>query len=364
MADTHAMPEFQEDVPLSPYTTLGLGGRARLFTQVASIDQLCNAFESAGARGLPVHVIGGGSNIIVPDGGLNALVIRIALRGIRVEQSGDAVILAAAAGEPWDDLVRHAIASDLAGIECLSGIPGLVGATPIQNVGAYGQEVGETIVLVRALERRTLKMREFSTDECAFAYRRSRFKGADSGRYVIVEVHFALTRFGSPGVRYPELKRQLEAGPGTDQREPGRRGLEAVREAVLTLRRRKSMLVDPADPNSRSVGSFYLNPVLSADDYRKLAERWHARGEAEPVPAFPSGKSMKVPAAWLVEHAGYGKGYRKGGVGISAHHALALVNLGGSTRELLALADEIQGAVYAAFGVRLEREPVVLDSTS
>jgi len=363
MADTRALSELRENVPLAPYTTLGLGGPARLFAEVASVEELCAALETAGMRGLPVLVIGGGSNIIVPDEGLNALVIRIALRGIRTERSGNRVIVAAGAGESWDALVQHAVASELAGIECLSGIPGTVGATPIQNVGAYGQEVGETVVLVRALERRTLAVREFRAHECAFGYRQSRFKAVDAGRYIITEVHFALTPSGEPCTRYPELARQLETLQASGHRETARRGLKEVREAVLTLRRRKSMVADPADPYSRSVGSFFLNPVLSLDEFRTLVQQWHSRGATEPVPSFRAGEGMKVPAAWLVEHAGFTKGYRTGGVGISAHHALALVNFEGTTRELLALAEEIQTGVHAVFGVRLEREPIILDAT-
>ena len=357
------MPELRENVPLSSYTTLGLGGPARYFAEVHSVDELCAALDLAQTRRLPVHVMGGGSNIIVPDEGLNALVVRIALRGIRTEHSGEAVIVTAAAGEIWDDLVQHAVASDLAGIECLSGIPGLVGATPMQNVGAYGQEVGETILAVRALERRTLTVREFSPAECIFSYRQSRFKREDSGRYVIIEVRFALKRSDAPTVRYPELRRQLEASGSGAAIRPGRPGLEAVREAVLTLRRKKSMLVDPSDPNSRSVGSFFLNPVLSEQEHRSVSTRWTAGGAPESIPAFHAPGGIKVPAAWLVEHAGYRRGYRKGGVGISANHSLALVNYGGSTRELLALAEEIQSGVYATFGIRLEREPVLLHAT-
>ena len=227
-------------------------------------------------------------------------------------------------------------------------------------MGAYGQEVAETIVSLVALDRRTLQEVRLSGTECGFAYRRSRFKEEDRGRYVITSVTYRLAVEGRPALRYAELRRYLEERMDPAALESGRPALQAVREAVLALRRKKSMLVDPADPHSRSAGSFFLNPTLSPDRARRLEERWKALGEKEPLPLFPVPEGVRVPAAWLVEQAGFPRGYRRGGVGLSAHHALALVNYGGTAEELLALAEEIREAVYARFGLWLEVEPEVV----
>jgi UDP-N-acetylmuramate dehydrogenase len=240
----------------------------------------------------------------------------------------------------------------LAGIECLSGIPGLVGATPIQNVGAYGQEVRDTIVEVRGLDRQSLESVVWANEACAFAYRQSRFKGVDKDRYLITQVVYRLESEGAPQIRYPELRRQLEGR----ELGRGRAALEAVREGVLQLRRSKSMVLDPQDPDARSVGSFFLNPVLSEAAFQALKARL---GERQP-PSFSTAEGIKVPAAWLVEQAGFPKGFRRGGAGISTKHTLALVNCGGTTRQVLELAEEIRGQVRARFGIVLELEPVVV----
>jgi UDP-N-acetylmuramate dehydrogenase len=309
---------------------------------------------------LPVHVLGGGSNTIFDDAGFEGLVLHVALIGIDIETRGQAAIVTAAAGEDWDGLVQRCIAADLSGIECLSGIPGSVGATPMQNVGAYGQEVAETIVEVEAIERATGAERVFAAADCGFGYRTSRFKGADRDRYLITRVVYRLPHRQPPEIRYPELARSLEAGAidlaGLDS---GREASVAVREAVLTLRRAKSMILDEADPHSRSAGSFFLNPVLTDAQLDEVRRRWVGRGQpAGDVPAFPTKGGHKVPAAWLVERSGFTKGYRRGGVGISQSHALALVNYDGASADLLALSEEVMAAVSSAFGVRLEREPV------
>lgn len=343
---------LQENVPLADHTTLGLGGPARYLVTAQSVDQIRECLTLARRERLPVQVLGGGSNIVFPDAGFPGLVLKVGLPGVAFE--GDTVT--AGAGEVWDDLVATCVERGLAGIECLSGIPGLVGATPIQNVGAYGQEVSDTLVSLRALDRESLEPVEFAGAECRFGYRRSRFKLADRDRYIVTQVTFHLRSGGRPNIQYPELQHYLQERVNLDEMESGRPVLSAVRQAVLTLRRGKSMLVDPADPHSRSAGSFFVNPILSGRELMRLQAEWTQ------IPVFRTPEGLKVPAAWLVERAGFPKGTRRGGVGLSAHHALALVNYGGTARELLNLAGEIQQQVHATFGIHLELEPVIVKS--
>lgn len=352
--------DLVRNVTLAEYTTLGLGGKAKYFYECATVEQIHSALDFAKREGLRVHVLGGGSNTIFSDKGFDGLVLKIALRGVQFIHNRDHVNTVAAAGEEWDSFIELCIQNNLAGLECLSGIPGLVGATPIQNVGAYGQEVAETIISVRAIDRRTFVEVEFTRDECIFSYRRSRFNGEDLDRFIILEVTFELRLFGEPQIKYPELRKTIDSTVKLDSLAPGSEKLQAVRSAVLSLRKRKSMVLDPADPNSRSVGSFFKNPVLSRDEFGTFEARYRAAGITRTVPTFPAGDSTKIPAAWLVENAGFGKGYRENGVGISSNHSLALVNYNGTTAELLALAQKIQSAVESKFGIQLEREPVVI----
>ena len=352
-------PKFREHVLLAPYTTLGLGGAARYFVEVHSLEELRGALERARAGGLRVWILGGGSNLIVPDEGLDGVVIRIAIGEVSFEPGPDGTMLRAGAGVNWDDLVRLTVERGLAGVECLSGIPGLAGATPIQNVGAYGQEVADTLLRIECLDRDNLETVRFSAEECGFGYRQSRFKRGDRDRYVVTGVTFRLAA-RRPEPKYPELRRAVEASPGYDTLSDGD-ALRAVRATVLELRRRKSMVLDPQDPNTRSVGSFFTNPVLTGEQLESLLQRCRDIAGDLVVPTFATADGMvKVPAGWLVERAGFSRGYRRAGAGISSRHALALVNLGGTTDDLLALAQEIQQGVEARFGVRLEREPVVL----
>jgi UDP-N-acetylmuramate dehydrogenase len=318
------------------------------------------AFRLARSRRLRTAVIGGGSNLIVPDEGFDGLVIAMNLRGITARQDGDHLLVTAAAGEPWDEFVSHTVEHGWGGIECLSGIPGLVGATPIQNVGAYGQEVSETIARVEVMDQGTLDRRTLPPGVCAFGYRTSAFKAGGIKEVIVTGVTFRLRPNGAPTVRYPELQRHVESSTGGRTLPAGAEGLHAVRRAVLQLRRRKSMVVDPADPHTRSAGSFFTNPVLTPEAFEAAAAQWRKSGAAEPIPSYPVSGQVKVSAAWLVEHAGFEKGFREGGVGISANHALALVNYGGTTEALLALAARIQTTVRERFGIPLEREPVVL----
>lgn len=337
-------PRLRESVPLAPLTTFEVGGPARFFWEAETEDEVADALAFAKAKGLPVLVLGGGSNLLVSDRGFDGLVLRLALSGI--EKLGEGR-LRVAAGEELDRLVDRAVAEGWQGIECLSGIPGTVGATPIQNVGAYGQEVAETIAGVRVLDRETLTAPVLSPDACGFGYRTSVFKREANERYVVLAVDFALRPSGKPSIRYEELRRHFAA-----------RGIEApnlreVREAVLSLRRSKSMVIDASDPNRRSAGSFFVNPVVT----KEQADAIEA-SVGKPMPRYPAGEKVKVPAAWLIENGGFSRGHVERNVGLSTRHALAIVNRGGaSAAELLAFAQRIHDVIRERFGVRLTAEP-------
>ena len=349
---------LRENVRLASYTTLQLGGPARYFVECADESAVRAALAHARERGLPVFVLGGGSNVVFGDAGFAGMVLRVAIGSDQGIAFRDGEITAAA-GADWDTLVRGAVERGWTGVECLSGIPGSVGGTPIQNVGAYGQEVAETLVRVSCLDRTTLERVTFSAAECQFGYRDSRFKGRDRGRYVVLDVTLRLRRDALPRVRYPELREAIARVGSFDEAAPVD-AVRLVRQTVLALRRSKSMVLDPADPNARSAGSFFMNPVLSAAAFAELERRWQGAGGSGAIPSFPAGDAVKVPAAWLVERAGYPKGYRLGGAGVSSRHALALVNLGGTSAELLELADKIKAGVETRFGITLECEPEVL----
>ncbi|MCW2984794.1 MAG: UDP-N-acetylmuramate dehydrogenase [Conexibacter sp.] len=337
---------------LSGYTTLRLGGPASELIEASTDEQLLAVVSERTAAGDPLLLLAGGSNVVVADEGFEGTVLRVATRG--VQREGD--VLHVAAGEPWDAFVARCVADGLAGIECLAGIPGSVGATPIQNVGAYGQDVSETVVSVRALDRATGTVEELTPEQCGFAYRSSAFK-RDPGRWTVLRVSFALT----PGdesrpVRYAELARALGIEVGATA------PLAAVRDAVLALRRGKGMVLDPADPDTASAGSFFTNPILAPAEFAELQARTAERlgAEAHP-PAFPEpGGRTKTSAAWLIERAGFARGHGDpAGIAISTKHVLALTNRGaGTTAGLVALAHEIADGVQDAFGVALVPEPV------
>jgi UDP-N-acetylmuramate dehydrogenase len=343
-------------VRLADYTTVRLGGPARGFVRADSEHELIEAVRTADASGEPVLILGGGSNLVVADEGFDGTVIQVATRG--VTSGVDPGVLTVAAGEDWDAVVARAVAEGLAGLECLSGIPGLAGATPIQNVGAYGQEVSETITCVRVYDRKTGEVVEIPGQQCGFGYRTSRFRGAD--RFVVLSVTFRLAvQVRSAPVRYAELAAALGVSTG-DQAES-----TEVRSAVIELRQRKGMVIDPADPDTRSVGSFFVNPVLDGALLAAVEAAARARyGPQTEVPRFAAAEEglVKVPAAWLIERAGFGRGYNPGdGARISAKHTLALVNSGSaSTAALMALAREIRDGVRDAFGVSLAPEPVLV----
>jgi UDP-N-acetylmuramate dehydrogenase len=354
--------KIREHEPLAPRTTLGLGGRARFLVEAESDGDLTSALESARARGLRVGVLGGGSNVVVPDSGFDGVVVAMTSRGVVVEPDGDKVRVRARAGEPWDAFVEKMVREGYQGLECLSGIPGLVGATPIQNVGAYGQEVMETITHVRVFERRTMKFVTLRSDECGFSYRDSRFKREPSA-FVVTDVTFSLTPRALGKTAYAELQKKFGLGEGqkpTAQKPT----LENVRTAVLTLRRAKSMVIDPEDPESRSAGSFFLNPIVTEAEVARITALAVQRGlvdQKRKMPVFPQeGGASKLAAGWLIENAGIERGMKRGSVAVSKAHALALVHHGGgTTRELLALADEVKSKVREAWGLELVREPVL-----
>jgi UDP-N-acetylmuramate dehydrogenase len=334
----------ERDVPLAPRTTLGIGGTAREFVRATSLAELREALAVEG----DVLVLGGGSNLVIGDAGWDGRAIAIGLPGVAVDPTRD--IVSVGAGVVWDDFVAEMVAAGRQGVECLSGIPGLVGATPMQNVGAYGQEVADTIVRVHALQRFTGEEVVFAADACRFAYRTSAFKGTT--RWVITGVELRLPRAGvSAPIRYPELAKALGIAEGTTA------PLARVRETVIALRRGKGMVVDPGDPESRSAGSFFTNPIVDSAAVKRLDVQFGAA-----MPRWPQPDGMtKLSAAWLIERAGFTKGYTVGRVGISKKHALALVNRGGATAaELLALASEIQDGVRSKLGVALVPEPVIV----
>jgi len=388
------MANVREHVNLSRFTTLGLGGPARRFVVAGTDEEIIAAVRDADQRGEPLLVLGGGSNLVISDNGFSGTVIQVATKGIhrmtgpdeagldRVSPDeagpgrpapGAPVTLTVAAGEEWDTVVASCVAADLAGLECLSGIPGLTGATPIQNVGAYGQEVADTITRVRAYDRATDEVVDLPAADCGFGYRTSAFKHsitapAVTGRFVVLGVTFQLTsdRLSRP-VRYAELARALglEAARPDDG---GRAPLGDVRSAVLRLRHSKGMVLDPADPDSRSAGSFFTNPILDAAQFAALRRVVDGRcGPGVPIPQFPADAGqVKVLAAWLIGQAGFQKGYAGTGsdrppAHISTKHTLALVNPGGaSTADVIALAREIRDRVHDIFGVELASEPVLV----
>ena len=348
---------LQSDVPLAPLTSLELGGPAGSLVTIADVRDAVEAVRWARRRRQPVTVLGGGSNVVVADAGVSGLVLNVALGGLDYRHEGGAVFVTAGAGEVWDDVVAESTARGLAGIECLSGVPGLVGATPIQNVGAYGQEVGDVVESVRVLDLETLEDHGLSAAECRFAYRDSVFR-RNPGRWLVLEVTFRLRPAGAPTLAYGDLQRALASRDAMPT-------VAEVREAVLDLRRSKSMVLDPKDPNRRSVGSFFVNPVMAIDDLAGADRCGRASGVligGDEVPTFEIGEGfVKVPAGWLIEKAGFRKGMRRGRVGISSAHALALVHYGGGTAgDLIALAREIRDGVRRAFGIDLRPEPVFL----
>jgi len=345
-----------ENIPLAPLTTIRVGGLARYFVEAKDVGEVQEAVAFARSRDLPLFVLGGGSNLVVADTGWPGLVLKIAIPGLdqcaRPDEDGN-VIFDVGAGESWDKFVSRAVMARCAGVECLSGIPGSVGGTPVQNVGAYGQEVSETIVSVQVLDLKDGQVRELCREACAFSYRSSIFNSSERGRFVILRVRYALTPEGEPRISYADLKRHFAGRETTPN-------LAETREAVRHIRALKGMLIVAGDPDCLSAGSFFKNPVLSLAQHEDLKQRAAARGLV--VPSYPALEThKKVSAAWLVERSGFTKGFGFGRVGISTKHALAIVNHGEATAaDVLALKEEIQQRVEEIWGVRLELEPVMV----
>lgn len=343
--------QLLEGVPLGRLTTLGVGGAARWFVEARSEEEVREALDWWREQPIPLFVLGGGSNLVVSDKGWPGLVLHVAIRGISERTDGHTRTFDCGAGEDWDALVAHSVNLDCAGLECLSGIPGTVGGTPVQNVGAYGQDVSETIINVRAVEIETGEPVEFSNAQCGFTYRTSRFNTADRGKYVITGGTFALRRGGAPKLEYADLKRYFAEWKGVPS-------LLEVRQAVLRIRAAKGMVLDENDSESRSAGSFFKNPVVGAAQYEHVSAIAGQSGLT--VPKFPAVDGhVKIPAAWLIEQAGLQKGFELGPVSISRKHTLALVNRGGATaQDVIAMKDLVQKKVRDSFGVELQPEPV------
>lgn len=340
-----------ENVPLAPLTTLKVGGLARYFTEPKFTNEVGEAVNFARSRNLPMFVLGGGSNLVVSDTGWPGLVLKLAIVGIEERTENGKTLFEAGAGEEWDKFVTRAVARNCAGVECLSGIPGSVGGTPVQNVGAYGQEVSETIASVLVFDLRDGQIRELCSEACGFQYRTSIFNTSERGRFIILRVTYSLTPGGKPRIEYADLKRHFAGFQQTPS-------LTSTREAVRRIRAAKAMLITPGDEDCRSAGSFFKNPVLTAELFDDLTRRATAKGLQ--IPSYPAlDAQKKVSAAWLVEHSGFSKGYSSGRVGISRKHALAIVNRGEATAaDVLGLKDHIQQRVEELWGIQLEPEPV------
>jgi UDP-N-acetylmuramate dehydrogenase len=341
--------QILENIPLAPLTTLGVGGPARYFVEAANAEQVREAVRWAATSRLPLFVLGGGSNLVVADAGFPGLVLKVNILGVTEQTGGQKLLFTAGAGEDWDSFVSYAVVRNCAGVECLSGIPGTVGGTPVQNVGAYGQEVSETISRVEALDTTTGEIVNFDNARCGFGYRTSIFNTSARGRYVIMRVTFALTPSGAARIAYADLKKCF------GDRHPS---LIETRETIRRIRTEKGMLLVTGDGDCRSAGSFFKNPVLNPTEYMELERLVYELGLS--IPSYPALASRhKIPAAWLLEQSGFHKGYTRGPAGISHKHTLALVNRGGAcAADIITLKNEIQSAVRARFGIELQPEPV------
>ena len=343
--------QILQDIPLAPYTTLKVGGPARYFVEARNETDVLEALAYARERSLEVFVLGGGSNLVVSDAGWRGLVLKISILGIEAAPENGHVLFTAGGGEDWDRLVAHSVEQNCAGIECMSGIPGTVGGTPVQNVGAYGQEVAETITIVRAIDATSGEVRQLSNAECGFLYRTSIFNTSQKGRYIVTRVSYALWPGRAPRVEYADLKRYFSSSSSDPT-------LLQVRNAVREIRSSKAMVITPNDENSRSAGSFFKNPIISPAEYDRIAALPQCVDQKPPKYPAPDGY-VKISAAWLVERAGFHKGFSNGRVGISSKHTLAIINRGGATAaEIVEFKNKVQEGVFRVFGVQLHPEPV------
>lgn len=344
-----------KNVSLAELTTLKIGGAARFFARATEEGDVAEAFRFAREKDLQIFILGGGSNVLIADEGFDGLVLQIALKGISiVDGDGETVFVTARAGEDWDEFCKFCVEKNLAGVECLSGIPGFTGGTPVQNVGAYGQEVSETIFAVRVFDRKSFSIFEMTNADCNFAYRSSIFNTTARNRFVVLAVTFALKSGGAPKIVYQDLREFFGGGRPT---------LSETRDAVLKIRRVKSMVIDARDANTKSAGSFFKNPTVGMSEFSEIESRARFLGliaENETIPTFAMGeKRVKIPAAWLIERSGFSKGFVFGRVGLSTNHTLAIVNRGGAAAaDVLNLKEEIQSKVKENFEIELKPEPV------
>ncbi|MCU1285510.1 MAG: murB [Acidobacteriales bacterium] len=339
--------QIEENIPLAPLTTFKVGGNARYLVEARAADDVLATVEYARSNQLPLFVLGGGSNLVVSDTGWPGMVLKIGIRGVEERSDG---VFEVGAGEDWDSFVALTVNRNCAGVETLSGIPGTVGGTPVQNVGAYGQEVSETITSVHVLDTATRQFKDLSNAECGFAYRTSIFNSTERGRYIVLRVTYALRPGGAAKIAYADLKKYFPEGTQPT--------LQQVRDAVREIRLSKAMLIVPNDDDCRSAGSFFKNPIVDTSIYEDVAA--HANGSVPPKYPASDGK-VKLSAAWLVEQSGFAKGYTRGAVGISRRHSLAIVNRGGAAAaDIIALKEEVQKGVHEKFGIELSPEPVFI----
>ncbi|CAN5421272.1 UDP-N-acetylmuramate dehydrogenase [soil metagenome] len=348
--------DLKKDIPLSQLTTIKLGGPARYFYEFVSEEELINALLFAANNKLKIFILGGGSNVIFPDEGFNGLVLKNCIRFIESESNNNELIITAGSGVNWDELVKLNVDKGYSGIECLSGIPGSTGATPVQNVGAYGQEIKDTLVSVNTIERSNGEKKTFTNADCNFGYRSSRFKFQDKDKYVITSVTFNL-KITEPEIKYMQLSDNLpeeffNVNTGIEKK------LSIIRKSVIQLRKSKSMVIDENDSDSVSCGSFFMNPVLNESEFNLFSLK--AKDKHLIPPAFITGREYKIPAAWLIENSGFSKGYNYNGAAISSKHTLALVNKGCKTIDIIDLSRKIQESVLLKFGLNLLPEPVIL----
>lgn len=351
---------LKSEIKLSTLTSIKFGGTAKYFASFNNIYELRELLNFAKNENQKIVILGGGSNVIFPDEGFDGLVLKNNIKELNYEinSNSNEVIFKAGAGENWDSYVKFCCEEGFQGIECLSGIPGSTGATPIQNVGAYGQEVADTIVNVQALRIEDNSIVNFNKHECGFAYRSSIFKKEQKDRYIITEVTFRLKLNSPPELKYKELKDEVENDEKYKKLTDNTEKLNFAREKVIQIRKRKSMVIDENDENSVSCGSFFMNPVLSESEYKIFSDK--IKDFQNQPRVFSSESGIKIPAAWLIENAGFKKGFSKNGAAISTNHSLALVNKGSTTENLLDLAKDIEEKVFEVFGVQLHKEPVVI----
>lgn len=362
---------IEENYSIAPLTTIGLGGAARYLIECNSPNDIKDAIVFSREKNLKFFVLAGGSNVVFPDKGFNGVIIllrsnknsHLEERTLSMESAAGVVLqdqssitLNIPAGQNWDNFVRYTVNNGYSGIECLSGIPGSLGATPVQNVGAYGQEIKDVFVSLNAIDVETLEEKTFTNKDCKFDYRQSRFKKNDKGNYIITDVTLKLSKTEDPKIKYPELQKYISENTNYDSADSLKEKLKIIRESVIAVRKKKSMVIDANDPNTRSCGSFFMNPVLDESLYTAFL----LSTESLDPPSYKTGNKYKIPAAWLIENSGFYKGYRYQGAGISTNHTLALVNYNGTSKELLELADLIRGKVYEKFGISLHAEPEIL----